>query len=72
MASADDIWDAAFSVWKNLASCVIARGFMHYKRILAKVIEHKGDNTFLQTAEFHTGVSKDYVKTLTGVKKRGT
>ena len=72
MASADEIWKAASSVWKSLPSCVIAKGFMHYNRILAKVIEHKGYNTFLQTAEFHTGVRTDYEKTPTGVKKVGT
>ena len=47
MATADEIWDAAKIVWNNLPSAVIGRGFMHYNRILAKVIENKGNNTFL-------------------------
>ena len=68
--STEQIWGSAKSVWNELPSSTIARGFMQFYRILDLVIKHKGDNDFLQTNEFHTGVTKDYVNTTFGVKKR--
>ena len=69
MPTCDEIWTAARIVWENMPSATVARGFMHYNRILSKVVEYKGDNAFLQTKEFHTGVRKDFVNTSSGVSK---
>mmetsp|Transcript_10823 Transcript_10823/g.17324 ORF Transcript_10823/g.17324 Transcript_10823/m.17324 type:complete len:262 (-) Transcript_10823:61-846(-) len=60
MAKPDEIWENAERVWNQLSSNTIARGFLHAHRILKKVIVHKGDNSFLLSKDFHTGVSRDY------------
>mmetsp|Transcript_17612 Transcript_17612/g.30767 ORF Transcript_17612/g.30767 Transcript_17612/m.30767 type:complete len:144 (+) Transcript_17612:226-657(+) len=62
MAPNDEIWDTAEYAWNHLESTSVARGFLHAYRILKKVVVHKGDNTFLQSSDFHTGVSKDYTE----------
>ena len=70
MAPTDEIWKHAEQVWNNLPSATIARGFLHAYRILQKVIDHKGDNNFLQSKDFHTGVSKDFIDTFHGIRKK--
>jgi hypothetical protein len=69
MAPADEIWRCAAHVWKGLERSTIARGFLHGHRILKKVVEHKGDNNFLQSKDFHTGITTDYYNTPTGIRK---
>ena len=39
-------------------------------RIAAKVIAHKGTNTFLQTHDFHSGVRNSFADTPDGVKPK--
>ena len=70
MAPPEEIWKAANEVWANLESCTIARGFVLANRIAETVIACKGSNEFLQKAEFHSNVRKDFQDTPTGVKKR--
>ena len=70
MAPADVTWEAALSVWSDLPSSEIARGYILAYRIGRKVIQHKGDNTFLQTKDFHSQVRTDFFDTATGVKKK--
>jgi hypothetical protein len=70
MAPADEIWQTAAHVWKGLEPSTIARGFIHGHRILKKVVEHKGNVDFLQTEQFHTGITADYYNTPTGIRKR--
>jgi hypothetical protein len=70
MAQSEEIWKNAETVWINLPSSTIARGFLHGHRILKKVVEeHKGDNKFLQTKDFHTGVSRDFEDTAFGIQR---
>ena len=68
-APTDDIWKCVEEVWEDLPSAKIARGFMHGYRILEKVVEHRGNNEFLRTKDFHTGVREDYYDTDKGIKK---
>ncbi len=70
MAPNDEIWSAAASVWRDLESSAIARGFILAYRIAEKVIKFKGKNTFLQTKDFHSGVRADFADTADGVKKK--
>jgi hypothetical protein len=65
----DDIWKAAQEVWNDLESYVIARGFVLACRIAAKVIEGEGGNDFLNNADFHCEVRKDFANTATGIKR---
>lgn len=70
MAPKEDIWEKASIVWSQMGSPEIARGFILAYRIAAKVIDNKGENTFLQTHDFHSDVRKDFYESPTGVKKR--
>jgi hypothetical protein len=70
VADADTIWQTAVSVWRELDSATIARGFVLAHRILGKVIENKGDNSFLGSGDFHCGVRDDFVSTATGIRRR--
>jgi hypothetical protein len=65
----DQIWKAAQEVWNDLESYVIARGFVLAYRIAAKVIEGEGGNDFLNNADFHCEVRKDFANTATGIKR---
>lgn len=70
MAPPQEIWDGALSVWREMGSPEIARGFILAYRIAAKVITNKGSNTFLQQHDFHSGVRQDFYPSATGVKKK--
>lgn len=70
MAPAGEIWRAAESVWSTMESAAIARGFILAYRISKKVIDCKGENTFLQTPNFHSGVRNDFRDTAEGVVKK--
>ena len=70
MAPADEIWQACKSVWRELDSVLIARGFILMHHIAEKVIIHKGTKTFLQTIDFHSVVSNRFVDTPDGVKPK--
>jgi hypothetical protein len=52
-----------------LQSPAIARGYLLAYRIANKVIEYKGDNTFLQQQDFHSGIRADLCDTDFGCKK---
>ena len=69
-APSAEIWKAAESVWSNLESAEIARGFLLAYRIAKKVIDNKGTNTFLQKREFHSDVRKDFADSTKGVVKK--
>jgi hypothetical protein len=56
-------------VWNDLESYVIARGFVLAYRIAAKVIEGESGNDFLNNADFHCEVRKDFANTATGIKR---
>ncbi|KAG7367978.1 transposase [Nitzschia inconspicua] len=69
-APAEEIWNAALSVWKDLPNSTVARGFILGKRILNEVIRSKGDNTFLTRKDFHSDVRHDFEDTFNGIKKK--
>ena len=69
-APVEEIWKCAEQVWIDLPSHTIARGYMHCYRILQRVVKEKGDNEFLRTKHFHTGISNDYADTNYGIKKQ--
>ena len=70
MAPADEIWKACESVWRELNSVSISRGFILMHSITEKFIIHKGTNTFLQKIDFHSGVRNRFDNTPDGVKPK--
>ena len=50
-APPDEIWRVASSVWKELDSALIARGYALQYRVMEKVIKHKGKNDFLRSRQ---------------------
>ncbi len=68
----DQIWQTAKQVERQLPSAKIASGFVQAYILAAKVIEHKGDSTFLSGSGggIRTGVSRDFIATEKGVKRR--
>lgn len=71
-ALADEIWQAAEKVWKNLPSADIAKGFVLAYRIAEKVIKNGGENTFLQKTDFHSFGRRDFADGPNGVIKKIT
>jgi hypothetical protein len=70
MAPREEIWKTAQTVWRELESASIARGYLLAYRIANKVIEYKGENTFLQKQDFHSAIRSDFYDTEEGCKKR--
>jgi hypothetical protein len=70
MAPREDIWKTAQAVWSDLESYAIARGYLLAYRIASKVIAYKGDNTFLQQQDFHSGIRSDFSNTDWGCVKK--
>jgi hypothetical protein len=55
----DEIWRCAEHLRKGLEPSTIARGFLHGHQILKKkVVEHKGENIFLPSEKFCSGIDK--------------
>jgi hypothetical protein len=65
----DEIWKAAQEVWNDLESYVIARRFVLAYRITVKGIGGEGGNDFLNNADLHCEVCKDFANTATGIKR---
>ena len=72
VAKTDEIWQAAITVWKQMESATIARGFVLAYRVAAKVIENKGRNKFLLDNLFHSSVRSDFYNTDEGIRKKMT
>lgn len=70
VAPRDEIFAAAQSVWEDLPSCTIARGFLLAYRLAELVIKHKGGNEFLRDSSMHTQVRNDFYDTQTGIKPK--
>ena len=69
--SEDEVWEAAVEVWDNLPNCKIAHGYVLSYRIAQKVIDNKGDNTFLgEEKGISCGVREDFHDTLCGVRRK--
>lgn len=70
VADAEPIWNAAKSVWTNMESATIARGYVLAYRIAEKVIKAKGSNAFLRQQDLHCGVRMDFANTDNGIQKK--
>ena len=66
----DEIWSACESVWRELPSSTIARGFVLAHHVAKQVIKYKGSNKFLHNDDFHAGVRAQYYNTEKGVKPK--
>ena len=72
MLTEDQIWNAAEKVFKQLPSCKVASGFMQANRLAERIIEIRGDNSFLSGSSggIRTGFSKDFIQTKTGLARK--
>ena len=68
-ADTDLIWKIALEIWKGISSAMIARAFILAYRIMAKIIETKGDTDWLTNGAPHCNVRRDYYDTDRGVKQ---
>ena len=68
VASADDIWNAASTVWNDMEASTIARGFVLAKRVAEQVVRENGSNEFLRGNKFHQSVRQDFAGTAKGIK----
>ena len=59
----------ALEIWKGISSAMIARAFILAYRIMAKLIETKGDTDWLKNGAPHCNVRRDYYDTDRGVKQ---
>jgi hypothetical protein len=69
-AEASKEWCVATQVWDNCSSAMICRAFIHAYRIMRKIVEDKGDNSWLATGAPHCNVRQDFVDTNDGIKPR--
>ena len=68
----DEIWSAAAQVYKDLPSCKIVSGFIQAYMLSDRIIEHKGDNTFLAggSGGIRTGASNNFYPTDKGLTRK--
>ena len=68
----DQIWCAAKEVFKQLLSCKIDSGFIQAYRLVARISEYKGVNSFLSGSSggIRTGVAKDFYPTDKGLARK--
>ncbi len=52
------------------SSAMICRAFIHAFRIMKKIMNEKGDNSWLATGAPHCNVRVDFIDTATGIKPR--
>lgn len=70
VAPEDDIYTAAETVWKDLPSSKIARGFVLAYRLAELVVKHSGDSSFLCDESMHRSVRNDFYSTDKGIKPK--
>ena len=63
------IWKIAEEIWKGMTSAMIARAFILAFRVMAKIIETKGDTDWLKNGTPHCHVRRDYFDTDRGVTR---
>ena len=68
-ADKDRIWKRALEIWNTMTSSMVARAFLLAYRIMAKIIETKGDTDWLKNGAPHCNVRRDYYDTDRGVKR---
>ena len=69
-ASKDKTWRVAKQVWETCSSAMVCRAFIHAFRIMRKIVEDKGDNSWLATGAPHCNVRQDFFDTKDGIKPR--
>jgi hypothetical protein len=67
---ADRIWETAETVWNDMPSATIARGYVLAYRTMKNVVKFKGKNNFLHDATFHAGVRESFYDTEKGIKPK--
>ena len=68
-----EIWETSLQTWAALPSCKIARALVLAYRLAKKVVEEGGDNNFLRgkgSKGLHSGISKDFYDTNTGIERK--
>ena len=69
-ASKDKTWRCAKQVWENCSSAMVCRAFIHAFRIMRKIMEEEGNNSWLATGAPHCNVRSDFIDTPSGIKPR--
>ena len=69
-ASKDRTWRVARQVWDYCSSAMICRAFVHAYRIMKKIMNEEGDNSWLATGAPHCNVRADFIDTGNGIKPR--
>ena len=67
VAGYDRIWAVALNVWKSVTSSMVARAFVLAYRIMHKIIEEKGNNSWLCHGTPHCFVRRDFIDTYDGI-----
>jgi hypothetical protein len=67
VAGYDRIWEVALNVWKNITNSMVARAFVLAYRIMHKIIEEKGNNSWLCHGTPHCFVRRDFIDTYDGI-----
>ena len=70
--SADAIWKGVMKVWKEMPSANVAAAHLHAKRIMAKIVAHKGDTRFLNEGGKGCNIRRDFEYTNTGIVPRSS
>ena len=68
-ADTERIWKIAEEIWKAMTSAMVARAFILAFRVMAKIIETKGDTDWLKNGTPHCHVRRDYFDTDRGVTR---
>jgi hypothetical protein len=69
-ASKDRTWRVARQVWDNCSSAMICRAFIHAYRIMKKIMNEEGDNSWLATGASHCNLRADFIDTANGIRPR--
>ncbi len=69
-ASKDKTWRVAKQVWDTCSSAMICRAFIHAYRLMKKIMNEEGNNSWLATGAPHCNVRVDFIDTATGIKPR--
>jgi hypothetical protein len=69
-ASKDKTWRVAKQVWDNCSSAMVCRAFIHAFRIMRKIVEDEGNNSWLATGAPHCNVRNDFFDTNDDIKPR--
>jgi hypothetical protein len=69
-ASKHKTWRVAKQVWDNCSPAMVCRAFIHAFRFMRKIVEDKGNNSWLATGAPHCNARHDFIDTNDGIKLR--